>query len=918
MLKAINLTKSYNGIMIDGQLIRVLNATNVTHTEHEEIYQNIQHKLNRDRNSGARQFCKGCVSGQGIEVESPKCEGSCVDGLGTESPVAFPPVGGWPCPKKYKTVIHPRNRANTPLIKFFLYKTMHTKVLLSFLLFFNIAFTFAQSGKGTLQGRVTTADGKPVAFASVFLKEIRHGDATDENGNYTLQNIPSGSYTLVVKFIGGIADEQTVIITPTQTTTVNVMLRETATQLQEVTVSGQGSYKSDQLSTVSRINTPLIETPQNIIVLNQQVFRDQQAFTPADIARNVSGVNTVFPFPTIYTDFNIRGTRATQSKFRNGISTATRSFGMLMEDLSYVETIEFIKGPAGFMISQGEPGGIYNVVTKKPTDYDLRAANFTMGSFGLFRGHLDVGGRLSDTSKFSYRFNAMLHRSNTHIDYQTNNRVSLAPVVKYDFNKNTSLTIEYNVDLASVRNTDPSIPTVNGQFILPRNFSASDPNIEDPVAIQHQYGFAQMQHNVNENWKLTAQIGVSDASWRGFDLTIRDSVRANNSVFRRAEYLDYQFRNASGQIFVNGKLRTGSVEHNVLVGVDAGTQYFRRVLPNVSPRFTRVFPISNVFAPNYNTGNLQFRLDTLFNTPLTYGTPSQVRYEALYVQNTIKLIPQLILTVAARYTSAQTGTSQQQRDEVITPRLGVTFMPTQVPDLSLYVLYDQSFIPQAGITAAGEQLRPLQGRNYEAGIKRDWFAGRLTTNVALFQILKVNRAIPDPSLAGSFVQTGEITANGFELDVIGSPATGWNLIANYAYTDAKVTQDNRQEIIGTREQAPVHNANVWITYRLPAGVLKGLGAGVGGSYMADRYVLTQVRPGTNVTPATQGKIPNFQQLNAALYYSYQNWNVAINVDNLTDAYNVYGSKGTSGGPYETFFYMPTPGTNWRMTVGVRF
>lgn len=166
----------------------------------------------------------------------------------------------------------------------------------------------------------------------------------------------------------------------------------TGRQLKEVTITESKGYQTKYLSESSRITGKIFEIPQNIVVVSQRLIQGQQAFTPTDLSRNVSGVNSIFPFPGVYTDFNIRGTRATQGKFRNGMNMGNSIFGMLQEDMSYTESVEFIKGPAPYLLGQGEPGGLFNVVTKKPTKETIRNINLSGGSFNLFRVHGDISG----------------------------------------------------------------------------------------------------------------------------------------------------------------------------------------------------------------------------------------------------------------------------------------------------------------------------------------------------------------------------------------------------------------------------------------------------------------------------------------------------------------------------------------------
>ena len=159
------------------------------------------------------------------------------------------------------------------------------------------------------------------------------------------------------------------------------------------------------------------------------------------IARNVSGVTKLEHWGDSYTRINMRGSRA--AAFREGMNV-TSSWGPLTEDMSYVERVEFIKGPAGFMMSNGEPSGIYNVVTKKPTGQTKGEATFTYGSYDFYRAAIDLDGKLDQTGRLLYRFNAMGQTTNSHRAHEFAKRYSIAPVISYQLDPKTKLTAEYN------------------------------------------------------------------------------------------------------------------------------------------------------------------------------------------------------------------------------------------------------------------------------------------------------------------------------------------------------------------------------------------------------------------------------------------------------------------------------------------
>jgi iron complex outermembrane receptor protein len=772
--------------------------------------------------------------------------------------------------------------------------------LITILFFFSI-HSIAQSNNtdGIIKGKVTTSDNEPAVNVTVKLKNKPRTVLTTEDGSFTIRNLAAGDYELEISLVGYQTTTERVSVRSKETSTVTIQLQVTGKQLQEVVISASsGSYKSDQPSSSLRIQTSLMETPQAIISVNRNLLDDQQIFTVTDVSKNVSGVTSIFPYVGVYTDFNIRGTRTTSNKLRNGMST--NASGVLQEDLSYVENIEFIKGPAGFMLAQGEPGGMYNVVTKKPLRKTHAAFNITTGSYGLYRSAIDLGSTAGKEKKLSYRLNIMGQKSGTNLDHGINNRISVAPVIRYDFNKATSLTFEYNFDKAAVNGTFAQVPTRNGKF-LRRSFSVEDPSAE-PLRFTNHYGYLNLQHQLNENWKLTVQAGIQYALQKGSLFYTTAPISESNLLQRNYRYLGRKSTATTAQVFLNGNLRTGSITHKILAGADGGMVDSKQIFANIN----NVLPI-NVVKPVYG---LAAGIDTLMNeSALLWQSPVRIVWQAITIQDDIRFTPWLQLTIGGRYTYYEnTSSGAPMKDNVVTPRAGLVLQPLE--NLSIYALYDRAFVAQTGTNAAGDRFDPLKGENLEFGIKKEWFGKRLLTQVAVYNITKNNALTSDINNPGFSVQTGEIKSKGIELDLMGSIGKNWNIVANYAYTDAKITKDNNPNLEGTKQQAPLHTTNAWIKYTITDGLLKDLGVGIGGSYYSNQYTFTTRKAASD----PQAKLPDYKSLNASLSYKTGNLLFALNIDNLTNEFNIIGNYNYTLGARGEYLYIALPGTNWRFSA----
>ncbi|MEL6401217.1 MAG: TonB-dependent receptor, partial [Cyanobacteria bacterium J06626_4] len=208
-------------------------------------------------------------------------------------------------------------------------------------------------------------------------------------------------------------------------------------------------------------------------------------------------------------------------------------------------------------------------------------------------------------------------------------------------------------------------------------------------------------------------------------------------------------------------------------------------------------------------------------------------------------------------------------EDAFTPRVGLVYQP--IEELSLYGSYTTSFVPNTDTTEAGEILEPERGEQFEIGARAELLDGRLTANLAFFDITKENVATTDPDNIFFSVATGEQRSQGLELDIAGEILPGWNIIANYAYTDAEITED--EDFEGNRlTDAPAHNFNLWTTYDIQDGPLVGLGFGLGFNFVGER----------SGDLANSFEVDSYFLTNAAISYERDNWRAALNIRNLFD------------------------------------
>lgn len=792
------------------------------------------------------------------------------------------------------------------------------KLLFLFLPLLLTTHSFAQKNEyGSIKGVISTSDGKPAGSVTVVIKNAKNGTLTNDDGSFELRKIRPGNYVIVLSFVGFESKEIGVDIKAGEERVVNAQLEHNYAELQNIILeaSKQSKYVETKTSEGLRLNLPLNEIPQNIQVTSQQLLSDQGLVSMTEALRTVSGIQKYYGGLNDY-QLIIRGTVGAFNVLRNGVGGFWFN---QQEDADMLEKIEFIKGPAGFMISMMEPGGTVNNVTKQPVKEKLATIRAGFGSYNLFRLTTDLGGSFSNKSKFSYRLNAGIHTQDRAFQFSKAYRYFICGALTYNPNKNTSLTAEYNNMYGKTSGNNENLPSLNGQlFALPRNFAVADAKT-DQYAVSDNFYRLQARHNMNDNWRLN----VMAAYIQGFahnHLLYADKYIpvTNDTLYRYFDYSKWYNYSKIAQAYLDGRFHTGNkFEHKVLAGLDFCNAYVSNVPRGIgdSKKFGIYIP-----GPNYyiNPDSLmKFDEDSLHE--------QRQGWVALYLQDHLRIANKLIVTIAGRFTHAYVKWSGiesvpvYQRDtkyDVFTPRAGLTWLFSE--NFSIYSLYDQCFVtpnaaPPRRRNSDNMPFKPITGYNLEAGLKSYFFNKKLGLNFSVYHIVKNNTLTPLPGPAPrNYVQTGQITSNGIDFDMTGNIAPAFTVNANYAYNNSTITKDNDPTLIGMKNfGTPDHSVNLWFKYKLLSGKLKGLSFSSGYQYMGKRSALEFENPGTgNVF------LPVYNLLDAAVSYQNQKFNISLNLYNITNInYAVLGSFISTNSTNE-WRYTPGEPINFRLSVGV--
>lgn len=643
------------------------------------------------------------------------------------------------------------------------------------------------------------------------------------------------------------------------------------------------SYTASSTSTATKTDTPVMSTPFSVKTVTQQVLKDQQAVRIEKVMQNVSGVVRTSSIGSGVDSFNIRGFNNT-SVYRNGVlfpSTFNSSGIGLKRDLANIQSIDVLKGPASILFGRTQPGGIVNITTKQPLATSYYSLGQQFGSFDFYRTTLDATGPLTKDGDLLYRFNLGYENSDSFEDFVYNDRVLVAPVLKWNISPQTQVTfeLEYLHSNDQLQNGIPPITGSNRPAPVARGVSLGEAwsnEFTDDVLVGMNWS-----HAFNENWTLRHRFLADflDQGGNPGSFALEDA-QPNGTLSRAAAQIvggpkaDRYFNTVD----LTGKFGTGPVKHTLMVGGD----YYRTdeslVNQYCCPAISQT-PAFNIFRPihtNAPPANLIIPANAF--GPLN----STTEWYGVYLQDQLELPFNLYALGGLRYDNAVTRDnvtrSISNDDDKISPRGGLLWQPLKW--LSVYGSYSENFGTSNGFKS-GKPLPFEKAKQWESGLKTAFFDDRLTATFSYFELTKQNTSIPDPNdRPFGVIAAGELESHGVEFDVAGEILPGWQLIANYAYTPfAEITKGNALAFppVGSRfANVPLHNGNLWSTYEFTMGQLKGFKLGAGVNAVSQR----------EGNPGNTWQIPGYALVNLMASYSLNigkaTTHFQLNVDNLLD------------------------------------
>ena len=637
----------------------------------------------------------------------------------------------------------------------------------------------------------------------------------------------------------------------------------------EKTPNATKGYQAKSNSTAVKTDTALIDLPQSITVITQELIKDQNMQSIADVTRYVPGVgiaqgegnrdNPIF-----------RGSSSNSDMYVDGIRDDAQYF----RDLYNIERVDVLKGPNAMVFGRGGSGGLINRASKQANWSNAREMNFQVGSFDKYRLTGDFDQAVNDN--VAVRLNSMWENSHSFRDGFEAGRWGVNPTATWLPNDQTKVALSYE-HYEDRRTADRGISSFGGR---PVNTDVStffgDPTRSPTWATVDSLN-AVLDHDFGGG--VAVRNSSRYASYDKFYQNIFPGAvnAAGNQVAILAYNTATQRENLFNQTDLTFSLDTGSFKHKFLTGAEFGRQetdnfrntgYFTAVGANATSADV------SVANPRYN-GVVNFR-----QSATDANNHGVAIIAAGYVQDQIELTKHWQAIMGVRYdrfevdfTNNRNGQNLTTNDNLLSPRGGLIYKPFD--NFSLYSNYSIAYVPRAGdqlssLTLTNAALKPEEFRNYEVGAKFD-IRPDLSATLALYQLDRLNALATDPNNpAISFLVDGQRT-RGLELGLSGNITDAWKVMGGYAFQNGEITKSISSTALAgaTMAQVPEHTFSLWNRY----DITQQWGVGLGSVYRSKIFASTD----NTVT------LPDFLRFDAAAYFkATKNIQLQVNIENLFD------------------------------------
>ena len=662
-------------------------------------------------------------------------------------------------------------------------------------------------------------------------------------------------------------------------------LPETAVIGIENTESAWGpvdGYLATRTAAGTKTDTALVEAPRSISIATRQQMDDRNVQNLDDAVRYMPGiVASSYGSDTRADWLRVRGFEPTQ--FLDGLPLPKGVYANPKQETWNLERLALLRGPASSVYGQTPPGGLLDMVSRRPTAQDSHEIELQYGSDNQRQINFASTGKIDDAGQFLYSLSGVVRDSGTQIDHVDNKRYNIAPSLTWNIDDDTSFTLLTQFTRDDTGITSQFLPVQGTKIDMPFGKVSHHKNLGDPDwefydRTYYALGYA-FEHRLNDVWQFRQNLRYtkSDLSFQALTVGSYPSTQVDNqgNVGRTSTTVDEDISQFAVDNNFQADFATGDVRHTLLLGLDHQRS---------NTNYTSIFGdglTTNVNNPIYGQPIVRPPRSSAF-----YDYDQKTHQTGVYVQDQMAL-DQWRLTLGGREDWVHTGTTffnkgdatNTERDKAFSGNAAISYVFDSgfVP----YLSYAESFQPTTGALASStESFKPTEGKQWELGVKYQPPGSKTLLSAAVYDLTQKNVSVT--TTVGSTPitsQTGEVKVKGLELEAVSDVTDNLKIIASYTLAKSEV---QKGDFKGNRLQLiPNQQASLWADYTWHNGVLDGFGLGAGARYTGNTY--------GDQANTFLGKADAYTVFDAAVHYdlgrldnSLKGASLALNATNLLD------------------------------------
>lgn len=639
--------------------------------------------------------------------------------------------------------------------------------------------------------------------------------------------------------------------------------------LEEVLVTARRHYVATETTSGTKTDIPLIETPQSVSVITHDEIELLQIQNLEQATRYTAGIiSGSYGGDDRFDWLTLRGFTPTEYLDGLRLPTAAVAEAQSRLDVYALEQVEILKGPSSALYGQVPPGGLVNMVSKRPSAVESGEAQIQVGTFDQRQAAFDSTGPVDAGGTVLYRLTGLLRDTDAQVLYDHDRRSLLAPALTWAFADGGTLTLlgHYQDDhtgtaVQFLPSQGTLVPNPNGP--ISTSTYTSEPNYDNYHRRAWDAGYA-FDYRIDDAWSVHQGLRYTDLNMH-YNTVYGGGFQSDLRTLNRYTYLvDSDAHNLA--VDTNARLRaaTGPVQHDVLIGID-----YTKAYDDSAVGFGAAPPL-DLYAPVYG--------QPVTDPSIAVHTLTHQDQTGIYVQDHAR-VDQVTVTLSAREDHVKTdsrdalgNSTSAQDDHKFSGRVGVNYLFDT--GVAPYASYGKSFTPTIGTDATGHAFVPSTGEQYELGVKYQPKEIKGLYTLAAYQLTENNALTPDPNPAniGFSIQSGQVRVRGLELE--GVTRLNDNLSVNFSlsYTDPIVTRSNGPDFDKQVALVPKQQASGLVDYTIRSGPVSGLGFGAGARYVGQIY-------GDSYN---QWQSPSYTLIDAIIHFDTKVWHAAVNASNLFD------------------------------------